>query len=220
MDETVGFLIYAAVFRLAVVGAAVVTIILGYTLFVRGVMPRQSTDAGAEAGGVKLSVRNAAPGTCFALLGAAILAAMLAHGNPMLEMQRVQNTEPQDDGPYVVGALRIRGVGEAANARAARDKVEGSSPALARDRGRVRQKIEFLNRLPGLLRPELDDAWRRDAGDQLREIKLRLMSTVWAEDWGDVPQFRLWAEGRSGPLAGEAFGRAEAFYFAGGDDPA
>lgn len=208
MDETVGFLIYAAVFRLAIVAAGVVTIVLGYTLFVRGVMPRQHTEAGVEAGGVRLSVKNAAPGTCFALLGAAILAAMLAHGNPMFEMQRVQDRSGDD--PYVAGTLRIRGVAGPAN-------VEGISgaPALEVDRVRVRQEIEFLNRLAGLLRPELDDALHPQAGDQVREIKLRLMSTVWGEDWGDARQFRMWAEGRSGPAASERFRRAEAFYTSG-----
>lgn len=88
MDPTVGFLIYAALFRLAMIGAGVFAIVLGYKLFVRGVMPEGRTDSELGAGEIKLTVKNAAPGTCFALFGAAMVSVMLIQGNPQLVFDR------------------------------------------------------------------------------------------------------------------------------------
>lgn len=85
MDATTAFLIYASLFRLAVIAAGVISIILGFRLFVRGVMPEGATDAEAQAGDIKLTVKNAAPGTCFAMFGALIIVVMVWQGIPELK---------------------------------------------------------------------------------------------------------------------------------------
>jgi hypothetical protein len=84
MDLTAEFLIYATLFRLAIIGAGVFAIVLGYKLFVRGVMPEGRTEGEFDAGQIRLTVKNAAPGTCFALFGAAMVSVMLIQGNPEL----------------------------------------------------------------------------------------------------------------------------------------
>jgi len=92
-----------------------------------------------------------------------------------------------------------------------------SDEALALARLRLRQEIEFLNRLPRLLGPGLSEGQRETAARQVREIKLRLMASVWADDWGDPDSFRLWAEGGAAADDSDAFDSAKAFYEAGAE---
>lgn len=80
------FIIYAALFRLAVILAGVACVVMGYRLFVLGVMPRDGSEVDAQAGEIRLSLRNAAPGTCFAGFGVFLIVAMLVQGNPELRL--------------------------------------------------------------------------------------------------------------------------------------
>jgi tetratricopeptide (TPR) repeat protein len=91
------YVIYLAVFRLAIIAAGIVGIILGYRLFAKGVFPNvdpnPSTDGQnvtAEIAGAKFSLRNAAPGTCFALFGVIIIAAMFATGGPEITLELLE----------------------------------------------------------------------------------------------------------------------------------
>ena len=76
------FIIYAAVYRLAVIAAGVACAYMGYRLFMAGVMPREGSDIDAAAGEIRLTLKNAAPGTCFAAFGSIIIATMIWQGNP------------------------------------------------------------------------------------------------------------------------------------------
>jgi hypothetical protein len=78
MDLNTTFLIYAGLFRLAIVTAGVIIIVLGYRLFAAGVFNERGAEVSASAGGVQFTLKNAAPGTCFALFGAGIIVFMLA----------------------------------------------------------------------------------------------------------------------------------------------
>jgi hypothetical protein len=88
MDLTLSFLFYASIYRLAIVAVGVVAIVLGYRLFIRGVMPGGNTEARVVAGDVKLTLSNAAPGTCFALFGAFVICVMLYQTNPELLLEQ------------------------------------------------------------------------------------------------------------------------------------
>ncbi len=92
MDVNTGFLIYATLFRLAVIASATISIILGYLLFIKAKVAssRQGTDIEGQFGGYSLTLRSAAPGTCFALFGSAILVTMLSQGNPQLVIEELQ----------------------------------------------------------------------------------------------------------------------------------
>jgi tetratricopeptide (TPR) repeat protein len=97
MTETAGFLIYAALFRLAIIGAGALSIWLGFRLFLQGTSTAEggrSTDAEAKFGGVMLSLRGAAPGTCFALFGATIISVMIWTGSPALNLQESRGAGP------------------------------------------------------------------------------------------------------------------------------
>lgn len=89
MDNLNVFVIYLVLFRLSIIAAGIISVILGYRLFIKGVFPRgdipQSAgghSVDAEVAGAKFKLLNAAPGTCFALFGAIILVAMFVTGGP------------------------------------------------------------------------------------------------------------------------------------------
>jgi tetratricopeptide (TPR) repeat protein len=86
MDLSTSFLIYATLFRLAVIAAGVLIIVLGYRLFLQGLTSRDETDASIEGGGFKLTLKNAAPGTSFALFGAVLISVMVIRGSPELDI--------------------------------------------------------------------------------------------------------------------------------------
>ncbi len=87
MENEIGYMLYAGIYRLAVIGAGVVSIVLGYRLFLHGAGAAaggQGTAASAKSGTFSLSIRNAAPGTCFALFGAGLIVAMVVEDPPLL----------------------------------------------------------------------------------------------------------------------------------------
>lgn len=89
MMETVlisGF-IYLACYRIAVLAAGIICMILGYRLLLSG-MP--ATDKGAaidlETGDFKLKAANIAPGSCFAVFGVIIITVTLAGDKPEINL--------------------------------------------------------------------------------------------------------------------------------------
>ncbi len=86
-------IIYAALFRLAIIAAGFGCVVMGYRLFVLGVMPKEGSEIDAKAGEIRLSLKNAAPGTCFAALGVFMIVAMLVQGNPGKKVLEVPTKE-------------------------------------------------------------------------------------------------------------------------------
>lgn len=110
------FLIYVTLFRLAIITAGIISIVLGYRLFVKGVWPEvsggQGTDVDARIAGSGLTVRNAAPGTCFALFGVIIIAVMFARGSPQLTLEMLSKAgtvEGEKGNKSVSTRLTLRG---------------------------------------------------------------------------------------------------------------
>ena len=116
MTITTAFLIYAALFRLAVIAAGALAIYLGYRLFSTGMQdPAKPSTAEAraklDAVEIRFLVRNAAPGTVFALFGAVIISMMLAQGNPELVVEDLQAAVAADE-TKAAGRIRLKGGGE------------------------------------------------------------------------------------------------------------
>lgn len=125
MDHlVVGFLIYAVLFRLAVIAAGIVTIILGYKLFLRDITGEGKTGLNAQAGRIKLTISNTGPGAIFALLGSFIIAVMLSGGGPELLVDAPKQPSVSQSKNEESGGLRIQMKGE--------DKDKESSEALQR----------------------------------------------------------------------------------------
>jgi len=97
---TSAFIFYLAIFRLAMIAAGIASIILGYKLFARGVFPRphngSGTDFKGEGAGIKFKLKNAAPGTVFALFGAIIICVMYLSGPPEVTLENIYNPATSD----------------------------------------------------------------------------------------------------------------------------
>ncbi|MCI5141632.1 MAG: hypothetical protein D3909_07870 [Candidatus Electrothrix sp. ATG1] len=151
MDPIIGFFIYALTFRLAIITAGIVSIVLGYKLFVRGVAPEGGTDVNAEAGPsqVKLTFHNAGPGLGFALFGAVVIGIMLFQGNPSFFMEFLMNNQSNASSPKmevtaanqpsishseqkeISGTVRIRGEHDGLSIDQEWDKLDKPNVTLA-----------------------------------------------------------------------------------------
>lgn len=88
MTDIFGFYIYAAVIKVALIGGGIISIVLGFRLFMAGIGTGATGDVKADAKQLTLSIANAAPGTCFALFGAAIVASVAWNAAPSYETER------------------------------------------------------------------------------------------------------------------------------------
>jgi hypothetical protein len=98
---------YVLIWRLGVLACGLVSIVLGYRLFKLGLAVQQG-DLEAGVGGQSLKLRNIAPGTFFALFGAAIIATLVWTSPseiviPKAALQETGRVEVGTDG------LKVRG---------------------------------------------------------------------------------------------------------------
>ena len=98
---------YVLIWRLCVLACGLVCVILGYRLFQTGVAAQQGNlEAGISGNTVKLT--NVAPGTFFALFGAAIIAMLVWTSPPEIVIPKAAL---QSSGQVEVGqgGLKVRG---------------------------------------------------------------------------------------------------------------
>jgi tetratricopeptide (TPR) repeat protein len=112
MDITLGFLVYATLFRLTIIAVGAASIFLGYRLFIKDPIGQGRATALAEAGSFKLTLRNFWPGAYFAAFGSIIIGLMLWQGNPELILKGLQGGAASGAGTQVVEEVQIRGNGE------------------------------------------------------------------------------------------------------------
>jgi tetratricopeptide (TPR) repeat protein len=113
LEITSIFIVYLILFRLSIIAAGIISIFLGYRLFVRGIGPVADTAAGTDISAriarTRFSVKNAAPGTCFALFGVVTISIMFARGGPELTLKSIQNAANTG---LKTSELRLRGDGQ------------------------------------------------------------------------------------------------------------
>jgi tetratricopeptide (TPR) repeat protein len=104
------FLVYVTAFRLAIIAAGVVSMILGYRLFIRGIYPLSAGDSTIDlkAAGTGFTLKNVAPGSCFGIFGVALITVMLVQGNPQFTYEMMQKTATTD-APAMSAKLEMRG---------------------------------------------------------------------------------------------------------------
>ncbi len=94
MTVSTAFIIYLILFRLSIIFAGIISIILGYRLFCRDIGTEKSAGQGAELnaeiGASKIALKNAAPGIFFALFGVVIIGIMFATGGPEVTMKTLR----------------------------------------------------------------------------------------------------------------------------------
>lgn len=74
------FLVYAIAYRMAVIGAGTLFMFFGYRLFMQGIISGEGAEMGGEHGETKFWIKNAAPGTFFALFGTMLIGLMVWQG--------------------------------------------------------------------------------------------------------------------------------------------
>lgn len=97
MDVTTALILHSIIYRLAMIGTAVTCIVLGYRLFSKGVFPEKGTAIDGKVPHVHLSIKNAAPGTCFAFFGCFIIVVMLFRGPEFFVPENVAGARPMEE---------------------------------------------------------------------------------------------------------------------------
>ena len=207
MSENDVFYIFALrmLERLAAVIIGGVSVYLGYRLFQTVKATGEDSGSVKLPGDVTVMVSRVAPGVFFALFGAIVV--VMSYAYPF----------SYEQGLLAGGGATISGAGPVPTLASATGNVED----LESDRNRVRRHIKFLNEVPDLLDPALSDGQRRTVDQRRLEAKLRLMQSVWGDDWSDFEQFQIWAEGGAPEEDSDAF-RATVEFFSFGapeDDP-
>ena len=100
MDIALPFIIYATFFRLAIITVGIISIILGYRLFCTSPLPDKESPDGtafeARIAGSHYILKNAAPGTFFALFGVIIISVMLVKGSPELIFETLNDVSSKN----------------------------------------------------------------------------------------------------------------------------
>lgn len=156
MSLSTGFLIYVTAFRLSIITAGVVSIVLGYRLFVKGIYaaggPESSIDF--KAAGSAFTLKNAAPGTCFGFFGAILITVMLIQGSPQFTYEAMQKAGAAE-GAATTSKLELRG-GETPGAFASLIE-KGLAYEIAGDSTRAMDT--YKQALGGLATPMNQLAW-------------------------------------------------------------
>jgi len=94
MSYLTAFVLYLAIFRLGIITVGAICIVLGYRLFVNRIETNQKkeneTSIKANFGEWRFVLNDAAPGTCFALFGSAIICFMLYSGGPEMTLTQIR----------------------------------------------------------------------------------------------------------------------------------
>jgi hypothetical protein len=91
-STTYAVITYLIIFKVAIILVGGLSIVLGYKLFVRGIFPSASDNPAAsmeaKLGEYEISMKNAAPGTFFALFGSLVIGAMILSSPPEVKMEQ------------------------------------------------------------------------------------------------------------------------------------
>ncbi|CAN2047830.1 Tetratricopeptide repeat protein [Candidatus Magnetomoraceae bacterium gMMP-1] len=111
------FIIYLILFRLSIITVGAISIVLGYRLFCRGILSEGSSGSAFEGkvGSSQFILKNAAPGTFFALFGVIIICVMVASGSPEMTLEFINKAEQnkartsENETQPGISSARIRG---------------------------------------------------------------------------------------------------------------
>ncbi|SHE81787.1 hypothetical protein SAMN02745206_00892 [Desulfacinum infernum DSM 9756] len=159
-----------------------VSIYLGYRLFLH--LPEKTDSQGRIVlpGNISVYLSRVGPGVFFALFGAAVVALSL--------YRAVQYEASGPAGEQAARASRAQVLYHGAVDTAA---TESGGDNLEIRRAHLATRLARLNRIPSLLRPDVDPGLRVDTVDLLLpEIKLSLLQSVWGPDWGNFQEFEQW----------------------------
>jgi hypothetical protein len=193
--------------RLLAIGSGLLSIYLGFRLFLA--LPEVEPGAGRVKlpGGISIYLTRVGPGVFFSLFGSVIIALSFYFGVTASETRGVA-AESVAGQPV---STQRSFTGAAADA--------GSADPQSRqvERATVERMVRDLNRVPALMRADLAPR-DRDLVQTLDQTKLRLMRGIWdAETWGDYVVFeRWWRAGAVADPPPEVAAAAAVFHAGGG----
>jgi hypothetical protein len=212
MDLILVTALMRALERLLAIGAGLLSIYLGFRLFLA--LPEVERGAGRIKlpGGISIYLTRVGPGVFFSLFGSAIIALSFYFG--------VAASETSEGVP---AANQVAGGGTVSTQRsftgAAADAAGSDSQSRQVERATVERMIRDLNRVPALMRDDLAPR-DRDLVQTLDQTKMRLMREVWdAETWGDYGAFERWWRAGAGAEPPPQSAAAVAVFRAGGGEP-
>jgi hypothetical protein len=175
MDTTLALFIY----KLVCIGSGLLVCYFGFRLFILGIFTGAG-DLTSQFQSTKLVLKKAAPGTFFALFGAAVIGVSLWKG---LQFEgRLQPLAQNETKTY--SETRSQGFGDATTG-AASDRLEAT-------RADARTTIFELNTLRTQLPADFPRNKLVDLQTAIRDSKLALLYSVWSKEWGDYSQFKEW----------------------------
>jgi hypothetical protein len=177
--------------RLLAIGSGLLSIYLGFRLFLA--LPEVEPGAGRIKlpGGISIYLTRVGPGVFFSLFGSMIIALSFYFGVTASETQGVP-VASQLAGGQPVGTQRTF-------TGAAAEGADADPQGRQVERATVERMIRDLNRVPALMRDDLAPR-DRDLVQTLDTTKVRLMREVWdAEAWGDYGAFERWWRAGAGP---------------------
>ncbi|MEM7333125.1 MAG: hypothetical protein AAF490_13630 [Chloroflexota bacterium] len=95
-EKSFGYVIfYLAAYRLGIITAGIVSIYLGYRLFLSGLFPYaiEGSSFSAEVAGATFSLQSAAPGIFFALFGIIVIIVMILRSPPEFKFKSASGDE-------------------------------------------------------------------------------------------------------------------------------
>jgi hypothetical protein len=194
--------------RLLAIGSGLLSIYLGFRLFLA--LPEVEPGAGRIKlpGGISIYLTRVGPGVFFSLFGSLIIALSFYFGVTASESQGVP----------LESQLTGQPVGTQRSFTGAAAEGAGTDPQSRQvERATVERMIRDLNRVPALMRDDLAPR-DRDLVQTLDQTKVRLMRAAWdAEIWGDYGAFERWWRAGGGPDPPPQIAAAVAVFRAGSE---
>jgi len=184
-------IIFRMVERILGVLIGAVLIYFGYRLFL-GLATKRGRDRGGGefsfAGGNKIKLSKVGPGVFFALFGAGLIVFSL--------LKPVSLTMSPDASKATASPKR-------GSIAASEFKFVGAVSVPETDTDRTRMRAQTEQDIIALNRSleSADAARRAELERAVSRSKFALMEPLWAEDWGDIADFRDWLDKRGNPPA-------------------
>jgi hypothetical protein len=186
MDTTLALFIY----KLVSIGSGLLVCYFGFRLFILGIFTGAG-DLSSQFQNTKLILKKAAPGTFFALFGAAVIGVSLWKGLGF--ESEAQPLAQRETKTVSHRATRSHGLGDVTS-RPTNGQLEAT-------RADTRTTIFELNTLQARLPADFPKNKLVDLQNAIRDSKLALAYSVWSKEWGDYVQFREWIiDGEQQPM--------------------
>ena len=167
--------------RLLAVLIGGMTIYLGYRLFLALPERREGEGKFELPGGISIFISRVGPGVFFSLFGVAVVGLSIQSS---IEYSR--GSIAASDARPAVSANWEGYIGLTP------DSMDLSSGSAESRRIRMRRELTFMNELPDLMRPDLNEAEESRATAHVERVKLGLMASVWDPRWPSFSEFEDW----------------------------